>query len=86
MIKTISTVGKEHIKWNPNRFNTTEKKKNILKEIDRDESHSLKQIHHLYFSNLAYNINQDAKEPLFQRGFFLSVPPRPFFLLHTSFF
>jgi ACT domain-containing protein len=42
MIMTISTAGKEHINEVPNRFNTAEKKKNILKEIDRDESHSHK--------------------------------------------
>ena len=42
MVKTISAASKETHKRNPNSFNTAKREKNMLKEIDCDESHSRK--------------------------------------------
>ena len=43
MVKTISTASKEHINAIQTDLTQPKEKENMLKEINRDESHSLKQ-------------------------------------------
>ena len=60
MVKTISTTSKEHINAIQTDLTKTKEKENMLKEINHDESHSLKQ-KHLYYSNLVLQETQSLQ-------------------------
>jgi hypothetical protein len=61
MVKTISTTSKEHMNEVQTDLTQLKEKKNMLKEIDRDESHSHKEKIIFITPLMAYKITQQLQ-------------------------